>query len=57
MAGGFGVTYDYARTVEFGTIGMPAEPFFFPTFRLTRKSVRSSMKRKISKTIKQYSAE
>ena len=49
--------YDYARAVEFGTVHMPAEPFFFPTFRLMRKRMRSSMRRKISKTIKQYSAE
>jgi HK97 gp10 family phage protein len=55
--GGGGKPYDYARAVEFGTVHMTAEPFFFPTFRLMRKSMRSSMRRKITKTIKQYSAE
>ena len=64
MAGGAATTtltgrhpYDYARAVEFGTTHMTAEPFFFPTFRLMRKKMRSAMRRKITKTIKQYSAE
>ena len=55
--GGGGKPYDYARAVEFGTVHMSAEPFFFPTFRLMRKAMRSSMRRKITKRIKQYSAE
>jgi HK97 gp10 family phage protein len=55
--GGGGKPYDYARAVEFGTVHMTAEPFFFPTFRLMRKPMRSSMRRKITKRIKQYSAE
>ena len=50
--------YDYARAVEYGTAeGVPAQPFFFPTYRLMRKKMRSAMRRKITKTIKQYSAE
>ena len=64
MAGGESTTigragkaYDYARAVEFGTTRMTAEPFFFPTFRLMRKRMRSSMRRKITKTIERYSAE
>ena len=63
MAGGETTTegrgakkYDYARAVEFGTRHMTAEPFFFPTFRLMRKRMRSSMRRKITKTIERYSA-
>jgi HK97 gp10 family phage protein len=52
-----GKAYDYARAVEFGTTRMTAEPFFFPTFRLMRKRMRSSMRRKITKTIEKYSAE
>ena len=55
--GGGGKPYDYARAVEFGTTRMAAEPFFFPTFRLMRKTMRTSMRSKISKTIKRYSAE
>jgi HK97 gp10 family phage protein len=49
--------FDYARAVEFGTRKMHAEPFFFPTYRLLRKKMRSSMKRKISATINKRSAE
>jgi HK97 gp10 family phage protein len=52
-----GRPYDYARAVEFGTVHMPAEPFFFPTFRLMRKKMRSDMRRKITATIEKYSAE
>jgi HK97 gp10 family phage protein len=55
--GGGGKPYDYARAVEFGTINVSAQPFFFPSYRLMRKKMKSAMKRKITKTIKQYSAE
>jgi HK97 gp10 family phage protein len=48
--------YDYARAVEFGTRHNPAQPFFFPTFRLMRKQMRSAMRRKITARIKKYSA-
>lgn len=49
--------YDYARADEFGTQRMPAKPFFFPTYRLRKKKIISAMKRKITKTIKERSAE
>lgn len=49
--------YDYARADEFGTERMPAKPFFFPTYRLRKKKIISAMKRKITKAIKQRSAE
>jgi HK97 gp10 family phage protein len=52
-----GRPYDYARAVEFGTEKTPAQPFFFPTYRLMKKKMRSAMSRKITKRIKQYSAE
>jgi HK97 gp10 family phage protein len=55
--GGRGISYDYSRAVEFGTSHEPAHPFFFPTYRLKRNPMRSAMKRKITKRIKQYSAE
>ena len=51
-----GRSYDYARAVEFGTENVSAQPFFFPSYRLTKKKMRSAMRRKITKTIKQYSA-
>lgn len=49
--------YDYARADEFGTVNMPAKPFFFPTYRLKKKKIRSAMKRKITASIKKRSAE
>jgi len=49
--------FDYARSVEFSTVNTPAAPFFFPSYRLMKKSIRSAMRRKITKNIKKYSAE
>lgn len=54
--GGARGPYDYSRAVEFGTLHMPAEPFFFPTYRLMRNKMRSTMKRKITASIKKRSA-
>lgn len=48
--------YDYSRAVEFGTIHMPAQPFFFPTYRLMRPKMRATMKRKLTASIKKRSA-
>lgn len=49
--------YDYARADEFGTVNMPAQPFFFPTYRLRKKKIISAIKRRITKLIKDRSAE
>jgi HK97 gp10 family phage protein len=49
--------FDYARADEFGTVNMPAKPFFFPTYRLMKKKIVSTMKRRITATIKARSAE
>lgn len=49
--------FDYSRADEFGTRNMPAKPFFFPTYRLMKKKMISSMKRKITASIKKRSAE
>lgn len=49
--------YDYARADEFGTVKMPAKPFFFPTYRLQKKKIVSTMKRRITAAIKARSAE
>jgi HK97 gp10 family phage protein len=48
--------YDYARADEFGTVNMKARPFFFPTYRLRKKRIVAAMKRKLTATIKRYSA-
>jgi HK97 gp10 family phage protein len=52
-----GKPYDYARGDEFGTLKMAAKPFFFPTYRLLKKRMISSMKRRINASIKKRSAE
>jgi HK97 gp10 family phage protein len=49
--------YDYARGDEFGTVKMSAKPFFFPSYRLKKKSMISAMKRRINASIKKRSAE
>jgi HK97 gp10 family phage protein len=49
--------YDYARADEFGTVNMRPRPFFFPTYRLRKKKVIASMKRKIAASIKKRSAQ
>ncbi|MER8637655.1 HK97-gp10 family putative phage morphogenesis protein [Mesorhizobium sp. M1365] len=45
--------YDYALGQEFGTQNMPANPFFWPAFRLTKKRIRARIKRAITKGIKE----
>ncbi len=60
VAGGKETThqgYDYARAVEFGTVHMKPQPFFFPTYRLRKKKIIAAMKRKITASIKKRSAE
>jgi HK97 gp10 family phage protein len=49
--------YDYSRADEFGTVNMPAKPFFFATYRLRKKKIQAAMKRKIAASIKKRSAE
>lgn len=49
-------SYQYPRAVEFGTVNMPARPFFFPTYRLKKKKMISAMKRRITASIKKRSA-
>lgn len=49
--------FDYARADEFGTVKMKAKPFFFPTYRLLKKKMKSTMKRRLTASIKKRSAE
>ncbi len=49
--------YDYARADEFGTVKMQARPFYFPSYRLRKKKIIAAMKRRITRQIKQRSAE
>lgn len=48
---GSGVSYDYALANEFGTEKMAAQPFFWPTYRLKKKSLRSKISRRARKAI------
>ena len=49
------VLFDYAFSQEFGTMDQPAHPFFWPAYRLIRKTARRRTKRAISKAIKEGS--
>lgn len=42
----------YARFVEFGTVKMKAEPFFFPAYRAVRKRAKSRISRATTKAAK-----
>jgi HK97 gp10 family phage protein len=48
---GSGVAYDYALAQEFGTENQAARPFFYPTWRLRRRSVRSKINRAIKRAV------
>lgn len=43
----------YARFQEFGTVKMPANPFFFPVWRARKRRVKGRISRAISKAIKE----
>lgn len=43
----------YAKFQEFGTVNMPANPFFFPVWRARRRRVKSRISRAISKAVKE----
>lgn len=41
----------YARWQEFGTTEMPANPFFFPSWRAMRKRIRARITREMKKAV------
>ncbi|RXV64948.1 hypothetical protein C6W92_06065 [Roseovarius sp. A46] len=43
----------YAHLVEFGTRKAPAQPFFWPAFRVLRKRSETRIKRAMTKAIKE----
>lgn len=47
-----GVTYDYARAIEFGSRDNPAHPFFFPIWRARRKDVHAAVKASVRKAVR-----
>lgn len=50
---GQSVTYDYALAQEFGTDRMPANPFFYPSYRALRRRVKSRITRAMKKAIRE----
>lgn len=42
----------YARFHEFGTVNMPANPFFYPVWRVKRKSAKNRITRAMNKAIR-----
>jgi HK97 gp10 family phage protein len=49
---GSGVSYDYARAVEFGRADAPAEPFFFSTYREMAPEIRQNIESAIEEALK-----
>lgn len=46
----------HARWNEFGTVKMPAQPFFFPAYRALRKRIRSRVNRASKKAAEKVAA-
>lgn len=49
---GYAYDYQYPRAVEFGTQDMPAEPFFWPIWRLRRHGARLAINRAAVKAVR-----
>jgi HK97 gp10 family phage protein len=45
--------YDYARAQEFGRHDMPANPYFWPTYRLLKRKFISRRRRAVTQAIKE----
>lgn len=50
-------SYDYARAVEFGTVDMAAQPFFYNTVRRLKKWHEKQIQNKVKETIKEVNGE
>lgn len=51
-----GIEFQNAFLQEFGTQDMPANPYFFPSWRALRKRASSRIKREITKGVKEGTA-
>jgi HK97 gp10 family phage protein len=47
----------YARWIEFGTQKMPAQPFFFPSYRATKKRAASRVRRSVTRAAKKVASQ
>jgi HK97 gp10 family phage protein len=48
---GAGVSYDYARAVEFGTTKMPAHPFFYSTARALEPEIQQALEEAVAEAL------
>lgn len=46
----------YARWIEFGTIKMPAQPFFFVSYRANRRGAKNAIRRAVRSAARQVAA-
>lgn len=49
--------YDYALAIEHGTATRPAEPFFFPAYRLLRRRIKNRLARAVRAAVKKTAAD
>lgn len=49
---GFDGSYDYALGQEFGTTDTPAQPFFYPSYRLINRKHKGRASRALNKSVK-----
>lgn len=42
----------YSGFVEFGTVKMPASPFFFPIYRANKQNIKSNLSRAVTRAMK-----
>lgn len=54
---GKSATYDYALAIEHGTSTRPAEPFFFPSYRLLKRRIKNRVARAVRAAVKKTVAE
>lgn len=52
LGSGEGVTYDYARAIEFGTVKMAAQPFFYSTYRAREPQIRENIDKAVEEALK-----
>ena len=49
---GASATYDYALAAEFGRQGQTASPFFYPAYRLLKKSMKQAIGKAVTRGVK-----
>lgn len=52
VGSGEGVTYDYARAIEFGTTKMGAQPFFYNTYRARAPQIKENIDKAVEEALK-----